>query len=143
MSTPSTFLATDPKTVVMNFWQALSECRVQDMKAYIDENMVWQIMGCDFLPHEGVFRGRAVINDELLVLVDTMYKPDNFRLNVRGVYVAEPYVIVESVINSISPNGRPYKDATYCNVFKVADGLIVEAREYVDSLKVKTVHFDE
>jgi ketosteroid isomerase-like protein len=142
MSTPSAVLAADPKTVVMNFWQALSDCRVEDMKAYIADDMVWQIMGCSFLPHEGTFRGRAEIN-ELLELVDTIYKPGDFKLKVRGVYVAEPHVIVESIINCTSPNGRLYQDATYCNVFKVTDGLIVESREYVDSYKVKTVHFDE
>jgi ketosteroid isomerase-like protein len=142
MSTPNAVLAADPKTVVMNFWQALSECRFDDMKPYVGENMVWQLMGCDFMPHQGVFDGRAAIY-ELLDLAGVLYKPDTFKLDVRAVYVAEPYVVVEFVVDCINHLGRHYADATYCNVFKVVDGLIVEAREYVDSLKVKTVHFDE
>ncbi len=129
--------------IVTEFMGSLARRDYTSMAPHLAEDATWTMMGCDsFIENGGRYEGKQQIIDEMFALSSKIYQPDTYRMDVRNVTANDEYVVMEFMVNATNWKGRLYKDATYCTVFRVADGLIAEVREYVDTYKVKTVNWD-
>jgi ketosteroid isomerase-like protein len=143
MSTTEQSSGRTAEDVVTEFMGALARRDYTSMIPYLAEDATWTMMGCDsFLENGGRTEGKQKIIDGILALSSKIYQRDTYRMDVRNVIANDEYVAIEFMVNATNWKGRLYKDATYCTVFRVSDGLIAEVREYVDSYKVKTVNWD-
>lgn len=128
----------DPRSVVMRLVDALSADDGEAFVALLHPDVVWEVPGGDFLPGGDTYVGKEAMVRDLLEMAAGVFDAGSLRLDVRTVFVDGAAVIVEWVANATS-HGRPYVDSTYCMVFVVQDGLVREAREYVDTRKVRAV----
>lgn len=130
------------RRVVHDFWATMERRDLPAIAAAIADDMVWEVMYIGhLLPGGSVYRGKEVITRELLPFVFQAY-PGRYEFEVDEMHADGNTVIMEFTVNAETARGRPYDGVKYISVITVENGLIKSAREYVDSLKVKTAHFD-
>jgi ketosteroid isomerase-like protein len=93
------------------------------------------------LPGGARYEGRQTIVENVLPLVPQFYDTSTFDLQAENVFTDGPTVIIEFSLRATCTNGRVNDGARYVWIFKVEDGKIVSAREYIDSLKLSRLFF--
>jgi ketosteroid isomerase-like protein len=115
----------DPKAVVSNYWALMSDGKIDDAFALLDEDVNWWVLGF------GDFKGKAKFRESnewfLSLLTDDGAKFTPGRMIAEGDTVA---LTMES--RALTKTGRKYEN-NYALMFEVRDGLIVSAREYHDT----------
>ncbi|MET0984576.1 MAG: nuclear transport factor 2 family protein [Steroidobacteraceae bacterium] len=130
--------------IVREWWSAVEQGDMAKVASMLTEDMTWEVMFVgQLMPRGGLFQGRKLIEEELLVMIPTLYYvPGQTKFDITALYVDDPYVVMEFTINAITATGRPYNDVKYISVITIEGGKIKYAREYPDALAAKAGHLD-
>ena len=118
------------KQVVHEFFSAMSNDNPEGALALLANDIVWTIIGDT--PVSKTFRGLKDVEENLL---NEAFR--NIKLEVGITLevvetIAENDMVVARVQGTIEGKYGPYNN-TYCHVFTVRDGKIVEDIEYLDT----------
>lgn len=97
-----------------------------DVMEFLAEDAVWVIPGF------GTYEGKQNIHARLLAPTDALMESMG-RSVITNIVAQGDYVVVESYAEDrMTKTGKPYNN-TYCQVYKVADGLVHHITEYADT----------
>ena len=122
------------KQVVRDFFAALSNGEADRVRELLHENVAWTIIGDT--PVSRTFKGIDGFETDLLgevfrqIDAEAGVKVDIVEL------IAEGDKVVARAQGQITGKYGPYNN-TYCHVFTVRDGKIVEDMEYLDTLLIE------
>ncbi|MDP6025089.1 MAG: nuclear transport factor 2 family protein [Pseudomonadales bacterium] len=103
-----------------------------DVMEFLDEDAVWVIPGF------GTYRGKQDIYAKLLAPTEKLMESMGSSV-ITNIIAEGDYVVVESYAKDrMTKSGKPYNN-TYCQVYKVVDGLVHEINEYADTAFAKDV----
>ena len=125
------------RAVIEKFYTALGENDFELLAPLHRDDIVMNVLGRS--PVSGRFEGREACfgPDGVATRVFHRIGPGyQFGAEWRIVAVDEPYVVGFSRGEGASANGGRY-DQTYCQVFRLEDGLIVEMHEFLDTVVVE------
>jgi len=120
---------TENTKVVESFYAASNVGDLDTVLGLLDENITWTNIGTTAF--SGTFTGRDNLTAELLGPVFSRLKA-GIRATVDRVIAQGDMVVVQVRGTAETVEGRPYNN-TYCHVFRLTDGKIVEATEYFDT----------
>jgi uncharacterized protein len=93
------------------------------------DDVRWRIIGST--DWSGTWEGKASVRakllDPLFAQFATRYRNRAIRLIAEG-----DWVVIESRGEVITKSGKPYRN-TYCNLFRLKEGRVVEINEYCDT----------
>jgi ketosteroid isomerase-like protein len=99
---------------------------------YLAEDAVWVIPGF------GIYDGKQEIYTKLLAPTDSLMESMGSSV-ITNIVAQGDYVVVESYAKGrMTKSGKPYNN-TYCQVYKVIDGLVHRITEYADTALAKKV----
>ena len=104
-----------------------------DRKAYLDamhEDLVMQVMGSSSWSQ--TVRGKAKVFEVFFGHVSSRLSARNPTKPFRFL-ADEDWVVVEAKGDMVAVDGRPYRN-DYCLHYRIADGKIVEMKEYMDTV---------
>ena len=131
------------RAIVREWWGAMERGDMAKVASMLTDDMTWEVMYVGHLmPCSGVYKGKPMVEKELLAIFKSFYFPGQTRFEIMALYVDDPYVVMEFTINAVTAKGRPYKDVKYISVITIADGKIKYAREYPDALAAEAGHLD-
>jgi ketosteroid isomerase-like protein len=103
-----------------------------DVTEFLAEDAVWVIPGF------GTYTGKQEIHAKLLAPVEAMMESMGSSV-ITNIVAQGDYVVVESYAKDrVTKSGKPYNN-TYCQVFRVVDGLVQHISEYADTALAKEV----
>ena len=103
-----------------------------DVMEFLAEDAVWVIPGF------GTYRGKEDIFNKLLAPTENLMESMGSSV-VTNIVAEGDYVVVESyATDRMTRSGKPYNN-TYCQVYKIVDGLIHHISEYADTAFAKGV----
>lgn len=121
------------EAVLRTYLDALLRGDLDAIAASFAEDATWTVHGT--LPLAGVRRGRAAIVG-FLVSAGGLYRAGTQHFDFGDVTAQGDRVALEWRVTGIGEaTGIPY-DNTYCGIFVIRGGQIVEVREYFDTLHV-------
>lgn len=124
----------DPKEVVLRYWELTSQDRFDEAFELVDENVNWWVLGFgDFESKQRFGEANAWFRGQLV---------DEHVEFVPGEVVAEGDTVAMTMTShATAKNGKPY-DNDYALMIKVRDGKIYWAREYPNTAVVQGVLSD-
>jgi uncharacterized protein len=129
MSQPESPPPVDYRALVENIMSAMAQGRVRPLFDAMAEDVRWRWMGVTQWSRS--FEGKQSVVDSLFGgASDTL--PPSSSVEVHGIHADDEFVVVEHTGRNELSDGRRY-DNNYCWVFRFADGLIREVREYMDT----------
>jgi uncharacterized protein len=121
--------AQDNKRMMQSIFEAVGR---GDRAAYTNamhEDLVMQVMGLSTWSQ--TVRGKAKVLDVFFGYVSSRLSARNPTKPFRFL-ADEDWVVVEAKGDMVALDGRPYQNH-YCLHYRIADGKIVEMKEYMDS----------
>jgi ketosteroid isomerase-like protein len=118
------------RKVVHEFFSAMSNGNLQGALNVLDVNIVWTIIGDT--PVSKTFRGLKDLEENLVKEIFRCVNPE------AGIFlevietISEGDKVVARVEGTVEGKYGPYNN-TYCHVFTVNDGKIIENMEYLDT----------
>ena len=98
----------------------------------------WATDGVWIIPGVATYRGRREIAEKLIGPVTDLMASMG-RVEVTNIVAEGDYVVVEQQAKErMTKTGKPYNN-TYCMVYKILDGKIVQLTEYCDTALAKSV----
>ncbi|BAJ28608.1 MULTISPECIES: nuclear transport factor 2 family protein [Kitasatospora] len=133
-------MSTDPRTVVVDYVNAVARGDADAIRDAFAEDAVWTYPGD--LPLSGEWRGRKAILEEFLGSIGGLIAPGTA---VEVAVIGEPIVQGDRVVAEWSSrcttvHGRLYENRNL-GIFTVRDGLIVAVQEYTDTQRAATTLF--
>lgn len=121
----------DPRAVVERYVTAIATGDLPTAAASFAEDATWSYPGD--LPLSRVWRGRAVIVEDFLGSVGTLFAPGAvLKVTLTGLLADGPQVVAEWTARGTAANGSAY-DNRCLGIFTVENGLITAVREYLDT----------
>ena len=121
--------AAENKALMAAIYDELARGNGQPFVDALAEDVTWSIIGTT--EWSGTWHGKVAVRTRLLdPLFDqfaTRYRNRAIRLIAEG-----DRVVIESRGDVITKSGNPYRN-TYCNVFRLKEGKVVEITEYCDT----------
>ena len=118
------------KRVVHEFFNTVSNDNFQGALSVLDVDIVWTIIGDT--PISKTFRGLKDVEENLLKEIFRCTKREA-GINLEVVEtICEGDKVVARVQGTVEAKYGPYNN-TYCHVFTVRDGKIIEDIEYLDT----------
>ncbi len=121
--------AAQNKAIVAAIYQAMAE---GDGRPFVDamaEDFTWIIEGTNSWSRS--WRGRDTVRRELLrPLFDQFATP--YRARAERIIAEDDSVVVLAKGEVMTKAGKPYNNS-YCFVIRLADGKMIELREYLDT----------
>jgi uncharacterized protein len=103
-----------------------------DLVEFLAEDAEWVIPGF------GTYRGKDEINSKLLAPTGGMIESMGSSV-ITNIVAEGDWVVVQSYAKDRKlKNGKEYNN-TYCQVFKIVDGLVQHITEYADTAYAKEV----
>ncbi|MFJ9693676.1 nuclear transport factor 2 family protein [Kitasatospora sp. NPDC101183] len=122
---------TDPRTVVVDYVEAVARGDLDAMTAAFAEDAVWTYPGD--LPLTGVWRGRTAILEDFLGQAGGLFAPGTpVEIQLTHVIADGDQVVAEWTSKGTTLHGHRYDNACL-GVFTVRDGRITAVREYTDT----------
>jgi ketosteroid isomerase-like protein len=121
--------ATDNKRIIQTFFDAANCGDMDSCFNQLADDVKWTNIGST--QFSGTFAGKDVLIDKLLGPVFGRLKAGIFSA-VDNIIAEEDFVVVQSRGSAETKDGRPYNN-TYCHVFRIRNGKIVEVMEYFDT----------
>ncbi|HKX23186.1 MAG TPA: nuclear transport factor 2 family protein [Rhizorhapis sp.] len=103
----------------------------ESREALLDDSLSWTVIGKG--PMYRTYHGKAGFLDELMGQIGARLVPGSHQVTVRAIYedAAAQTVIAELAETAIAAGGGTYANEVAA-IFRVSNGKIVEAREYMD-----------
>lgn len=99
---------------------------------------LWADDGVWVIPGMATFRGKREIAEKLIGPVTDLMASMG-RVEVSNMIAEGDYVVVEQQAEDrMTKTGKPYNN-TYCMVYKILDGKIIQLTEYCDTALAKSV----
>ena len=121
--------AEDNKGLMEEIFDQLAKGNGRPFVEALAEDVRWTIIGDT--AWSGTWDGLASVRrdllDPLLDQFETTYRAKAVRLIAEG-----DWVVIESRGDVITKAGKPYRN-TYCNLYRLEDGKVVEITEYCDT----------
>jgi uncharacterized protein len=122
------------KQVIRAFFAALCAGDMETACALLHQDVIWTIIGAT--PVSRTFRGVRGFAEELMGSVFRQIAPATpIRVDIIEL-IAEGDKVVARAQGTIRGRYGPYNN-TYCHVFTVRDGRIIEDIEYLDTLLIE------
>ena len=123
------------KQVVLDFYEAGARGDMDACFALLSDEIVWTNIGST--KFSGSFSGKQMLLEQLLGPLFGQLKAgissEVERLTAEGdIVVAQTSGIAETL------DGTPYNNS-YCQIMRIADGKILEVKEYFDTALAETV----
>ena len=121
--------AAENKELIRNMFAELTKGNGEAFLNTMDDNIRFTIIGTS--KYSSVYKGKADVVNRLLGPLSAQLEggiaitPDN--LIAEGDFVA-----MQAHGRAQSKNGKPYNN-TYCHIFKIANGKVIELTEYLDT----------
>jgi uncharacterized protein len=143
MQTDLAVAGTEPRAVVQGVVDAIRGGDVEAIATLVADDVVWEVVGADYMPRGHRFTGRRAVLEDFLVgtVLDAFDLTRPITIDVVGLHVDGPTVVAEWTVDATSAGGRDYHN-NYCVVFTVSAGRIDAVREYCDTEHAKRVLFD-
>jgi ketosteroid isomerase-like protein len=100
----------------------------------VADDVQWTVMGTH--PLAGVYNSKADFLKHTFDRLAKIIKGGSVIMKIDHIYVSGDTAIVEMTSTSVALNDRPYAQK-FCWITRFVDGLIVEARAYLDSVLVQ------
>lgn len=125
----------DNKQVVLDFYEAGARGDMDACFALLSDDIVWTNIGSTRF--SGTYSGKQILLEQLLGPLFGQLKAgicsEIERLTAEGdIVVAQTSGTAETL------DGAPYNNS-YCQIIRIADGQIVEVKEYFDTALVDAV----
>jgi len=131
-------MSTDAGTALQSYLDALVAGDLDAIAASFAEDATWTLYAGS--PLGGPKHGRDAIM-AFLTGGAGMFRPGSQSFEFGDVTVQDDRAVLEWRVEGIgAATGRPYRNS-YCGVFVLRDGLIVEVREYTDSAPIQDALF--
>ncbi|MFD9128276.1 nuclear transport factor 2 family protein [Kitasatospora sp. NPDC059571] len=131
--------ATDPRTVVTAYVNAVAEGDLDTVVASFAEDVTWTYPGD--LPLSRTWRGRDAVLEDFLGAAGALFAPGGAPAVVLTNVVADgEQVVAEWTSQGTTVHGHRY-DNRCLGVFTVRDGRITSVREYTDTQHVERTLF--
>jgi len=126
---------TENKALVRSFLASGNNGDLERCLELIDDRVVWTNIGTTKL--SGKYAGKEALIKELLGPVFGKLK-SGIRTTVDNMVAEGDFVVVQSRGQAETTEGQQYNN-TYCHVFRIRDGKILEVTEYMDTELVSSV----
>ena len=126
---------TDNKQVVQAFYDSANRGDMDTCMGQLADDVTWTNIGTT--KYSGTFRGKADLVTRLLQPVFGQLQAGIASV-VDNIVAEGDFVVVQSRGKAETKDGRPYNN-TYCHVFKIRGGKIVEVTEYLDTALASAV----
>lgn len=117
------------KRVVRAFYEAGNSGNIDAALGLMDENVTWLNMGSTKL--SGTYNGKQDLLDNLIGPLFSQLEA-GIESTVQRMIAEADYVAVQVNGRAKTTSGKPYNN-TYCHVFRICDGKIIEVTEYLDT----------
>ena len=123
----------ETERTVLNFFVTLGSGDLDRVRPLCHPNVIWRVMGRG-IPGEGVHHGVDAIF-AFIVPIRALFAPGSPEVEITSLASKGNQVIFEAKGGGKLKDGREY-DNYYVMALEVADGLIREIREYMDTFYV-------
>ena len=117
------------RAIIESFYEASNVGDLDTLMGLFSPDIVWTNIGTTHV--SGRFEGLEKFTTELLGPVFSKLK-GGIVATVDNVIAEGDWVVVQVRGTAETVDGRPYNN-TYCHVFRLAEGKIVEVTEYFDT----------
>ena len=121
--------ATDNKLLMQGIFDQLAEGNGRPFVDALAEDVRWTIIG--ETAWSGTWEGKESVRRDLLGPLFHQFET-TYRANAIRVIAESDWVVIESRGDVITTTGKPYRN-TYCNVYRMKEGEVVEITEYCDT----------
>lgn len=126
---------TENKAIVQKFYDSANRGDMETCMGQLADDVIWTNIGST--KYSGAFHGKADLVTRLLQPVFGQLQA-GISSTVENVVAEADWVVVQSRGTAATKDGRPYNN-TYCHVFRIRNGKIVEVTEYLDTQLASTV----
>lgn len=126
---------TENKRIVQSFYDAANRGDTEGFMGKLDDDITWTNIGST--KFSGTFTGKSDLTGKLLGPVFGQLKA-GIAATVHNVIAEGDFVAVQLSGRSETKDGRPYNN-TYCQIFRLREGRIVQVTEYMDTELVTAV----
>jgi len=123
------------KLVVQTFYESANRGDMETCMGQLADDVTWTNIGST--KYSGSFHGKADLVARLLQPVFGQLQT-GITSAVDNVVAEGDWVVVQSRGTAETKDGRPYNNS-YCHVFRIRHGKIVEVTEYLDTELASTV----
>ena len=123
------------KQIVIDFFAALSRGDTEAGFQLLADDMTWTVIGDT--PVSGTYRGLKAIQEDFLGKVFQQIDHEAGIAMEMVELIAEGDKVVARTKGTVTGKYGPYNN-TYCHVFTVRDGKIVENIEHLDTALIET-----
>lgn len=121
--------AAENKALIQKVFAELSKGNAKLLVGTLDENARWTVIGTTRF--SGILQGKKEIISQLFIPLNSLLR-EAIRVSVKSFIAENDFVVVEGNGKAVTKHGRTYHN-TYCWVFRLANGKILEATEYLDT----------
>ncbi|MEJ6594988.1 nuclear transport factor 2 family protein [Parasphingorhabdus sp.] len=116
-----------PREVTLDFFADLNAGKQEEAFARLAPEVVYRIVAPD--PYGGAVNAAGLL-EKAGALFEKFAEP--FIINIQTVICEDEHVVLEAQGKALTKRGGDYVN-NYVFIFRVVDGLIVEAKEYLDT----------
>jgi len=123
------------KQIVLDFYDAGARGDMDACLALLSDDIVWTNIGST--RYSGTYTGKQMFLEQLLGPLFGQLKA-GFRSEIERLTAEDDIVVAQTSGFAETLDGTPYNNC-YCQVFRIADGKIVEVKEYFDTALTSAV----
>jgi ketosteroid isomerase-like protein len=127
--------AIDNKQLLQHIFAELSNGNSKPFFDSLDDDVTWTIIGTT--RWSGTYRGKQAVLSDLLRPLRAQFG-DQYTATALRIIAEGDHVVVEGRGRVTTKAGMPYHN-TYCWIYRVADGKVLEVMEYMDTQLVAAV----
>lgn len=120
---------TENKRVVQTFYDAANRGDTEGFMSQLADDVKWTNIGST--KYSGTCVGKSELTTKLLMPLFGKLK-NGIAAIIHNMVAEGDFVVVQLSGQAETKDGRPYNN-TYCHIFTVRDGKIVDVMEYMDT----------
>jgi uncharacterized protein len=124
--------AVENKRVMQGIYAEMAKGNGRPLVESLADDISWTI--CGTTPWSKTYRGRKAVIAELLAPLTEQFA-DQYTNTAHRFIAEDDYVVVECRGRVTTKTGKAYNNS-YCNVYRLSNGKIVELTEYLDTALV-------
>lgn len=127
--------AAENKELIRNMFAELGRGNADAFLGAMADDLRYTLIGKTRF--SGIFKGKAELISKLLAPL-TAALTDGIAVTPYNLIADGEFVAMQAHGKAMSNNGEPYNN-TYCHIFRIVNGKIVEVTEYLDTELVTSV----